>query len=217
METKPPDELQRRRHHARCGSPRARDLPRTQRLTTSSCGLCGKASLDAVRASSVWSVAHDDTRVGRDVLATLPDRLREAQRVFARTGGLHSAALFSTTGALRMANEDVGQPLARSCPRPSGPPGSEARRRRSPRSGPVLGSPARCGGGVRHRPPLPAGAAGRRRRRPRSRGRAIAHRRRRSSACARWPVGGPASTPVSDGAVRRIADDRAANCGSGSW
>ena len=77
--------------------------------TTSSCGLCGKASLDAVRTSSVWSIADDDTRVGRDVLATLPDRLREAQRVFDRTGGLHAAALFSATGALLRANEDVGR------------------------------------------------------------------------------------------------------------
>jgi FdhD protein len=77
--------------------------------TTSSCGLCGKASLDAVRTSSVWSIADDDTRVGREVLATLPDRLREAQRVFDRTGGLHAAALFSATGALLRANEDVGR------------------------------------------------------------------------------------------------------------
>ena len=83
--------------------------------TTSSCGLCGKASLDAVRTTARWSI--DDTdggsvppvRLGTELLACLPDRLRAAQRVFDRTGGLHAAALFSEDGELLDIREDVGR------------------------------------------------------------------------------------------------------------
>jgi len=77
--------------------------------TTSSCGLCGKASLDAVRTSSAWSVADDPLRVTPELLAALPVRLREAQRVFDSTGGLHAAGLFSATGELLCLREDVGR------------------------------------------------------------------------------------------------------------
>jgi len=77
--------------------------------TTSACGLCGKASLDAVRMSAHWSVAQDPLRVTPQLLATLPETLREAQRVFASTGGLHAAGLFSATGDLRVVREDVGR------------------------------------------------------------------------------------------------------------
>lgn len=77
--------------------------------TTSSCGLCGKASLEAVRTASTWSVADDPLRLTPAVLAALPDRLREAQRVFDRTGGLHAAALFSAEGDLVVVREDVGR------------------------------------------------------------------------------------------------------------
>ncbi|MGW5862934.1 formate dehydrogenase accessory sulfurtransferase FdhD [Streptomyces sp. NPDC055239] len=83
--------------------------------TTSSCGLCGKASLDAVRTTARWAI--DDTdggttppvRLGTELLACLPDRLRAAQRVFDRTGGLHGAALFSEDGELLDIREDVGR------------------------------------------------------------------------------------------------------------
>ncbi|MFC8661760.1 MULTISPECIES: formate dehydrogenase accessory sulfurtransferase FdhD [Streptomyces] len=83
--------------------------------TTSSCGLCGKASLDAVRTTARWSI--DDTagdtappvRLGPELLASLPDRLRAAQRVFDRTGGLHAAALFTEDGELVDIREDVGR------------------------------------------------------------------------------------------------------------
>ncbi|MEU3737403.1 formate dehydrogenase accessory sulfurtransferase FdhD [Streptomyces sp. NPDC032198] len=83
--------------------------------TTSSCGLCGKASLDAVRTTARWAI--DDTdggdtppvRLGTELLAGLPDRLRAAQRVFDRTGGLHAAALFSEDGELLDIREDVGR------------------------------------------------------------------------------------------------------------
>jgi FdhD protein len=78
--------------------------------TSSSCGLCGKASLDAVRTTARFPI--DDTppvRVEPELLAALPDRLRAAQRVFDRTGGLHAAALFSPEGELLDVREDVGR------------------------------------------------------------------------------------------------------------
>ncbi|MFF4405979.1 formate dehydrogenase accessory sulfurtransferase FdhD [Streptomyces sp. NPDC001262] len=79
--------------------------------TTSSCGLCGKASLDAVRTTARWPVTDGPSplRLAPELLAELPGRLREAQRVFDRTGGLHAAALFSPEGELLDAREDVGR------------------------------------------------------------------------------------------------------------
>lgn len=77
--------------------------------TTSSCGLCGKASLDAVRTTAAWSVRDDPVRLDPAVLVELPDRLRAAQRVFDRTGGLHAAGLFSEDGSLLCLREDVGR------------------------------------------------------------------------------------------------------------
>lgn len=77
--------------------------------TSSSCGLCGKASLDAVRSASTWSVADDPLRISVDTLAALPGRIRDAQKVFDRTGGLHAAALFSAAGELLVIREDVGR------------------------------------------------------------------------------------------------------------
>ncbi|TYL51712.1 formate dehydrogenase accessory sulfurtransferase FdhD [Nocardioides sp. BGMRC 2183] len=77
--------------------------------TTSSCGMCGKASLDAVRSATSWPVADDPLTITPELLAQLPERLRRAQRVFDRTGGLHAAALFSETGELLVVREDVGR------------------------------------------------------------------------------------------------------------
>ncbi|MER6995634.1 formate dehydrogenase accessory sulfurtransferase FdhD [Streptomyces sp. NPDC000410] len=78
--------------------------------TTSSCGLCGKASLDAVRTATRFPIADTPrVRVEPALLSRLPDRLREAQRVFDRTGGLHAAALFSEDGELLDVREDVGR------------------------------------------------------------------------------------------------------------
>jgi FdhD protein len=77
--------------------------------TTSSCGLCGKASLDAVRTSAAWEVRDDPLRTSTETLALLPDRLRDAQRVFERTGGLHAAGLFTADGELLGLREDVGR------------------------------------------------------------------------------------------------------------
>jgi FdhD protein len=78
--------------------------------TSSSCGLCGKASLDAVRTATRLPLAADGTpRLTPELLATLPERLRAAQAVFDRTGGLHAAALFSAEGELLDIREDVGR------------------------------------------------------------------------------------------------------------
>ncbi|MHB2027800.1 MAG: formate dehydrogenase accessory sulfurtransferase FdhD [Acidimicrobiales bacterium] len=79
-------------------------------FTTSSCGLCGKASIDAVRTNSRFRVDDDPLAVTTTMLVSLPDRLRKAQKVFEKTGGLHAAALFDgATGALLALREDVGR------------------------------------------------------------------------------------------------------------
>jgi FdhD protein len=78
--------------------------------TTSSCGVCGKAGIDAVRTVSSYEVVGDDVRVDAELLTTLPDRLREHQVVFDKTGGLHAAGLFdAATGDLLVLREDVGR------------------------------------------------------------------------------------------------------------
>ncbi|MEL4318706.1 formate dehydrogenase accessory sulfurtransferase FdhD [Leifsonia sp. YIM 134122] len=78
--------------------------------TTSSCGLCGKSSIDAVRTSSQHAVSHDDLVVDPAVLVSLPEQLRAAQAVFEKTGGLHAAALFDgRTGRMLALREDVGR------------------------------------------------------------------------------------------------------------
>jgi FdhD protein len=78
--------------------------------TTSSCGLCGKASIDTVRTRSAFGVADDATTVREDLLSAFPDELRARQAVFDKTGGLHAAALFDmTTGELLVVREDIGR------------------------------------------------------------------------------------------------------------
>jgi FdhD protein len=77
--------------------------------TTSSCGVCGKASIDAVRTRSRFPVAGDQLTVTAATLSTLPDRLRARQRIFERTGGLHAAGLFTPAGDLVVMREDVGR------------------------------------------------------------------------------------------------------------
>jgi len=78
-------------------------------VTTSACGLCGKTSIDTVRARSSFDVRDDSVTVTPSLLASLPDRLRVAQRVFDRTGGLHAAGLFTADGELVCLREDVGR------------------------------------------------------------------------------------------------------------
>ncbi len=86
--------------------------PSLERLfyTTSSCGLCGKASIDAVRTQSVYDVRDDGLRIEAELLTSFPDKLRVEQAVFEKTGGLHAAALFDgATGEMLVLREDVGR------------------------------------------------------------------------------------------------------------
>jgi FdhD protein len=79
-------------------------------FTTSSCGLCGKASIDAVRTLSAHTVSEDPLRITDENLVTFPEKLRAAQEVFEKTGGLHAAALFDgVTGEMLVLREDVGR------------------------------------------------------------------------------------------------------------
>src|SRR4051812_6560659 len=77
--------------------------------TTSSCGVCGKASIDAIRTRSRYDVAADPVRLPLATLLALPDRLRGEQELFDRTGGLHAAGLFTAAGDLVALREDVGR------------------------------------------------------------------------------------------------------------
>ncbi|HEX3964445.1 MAG TPA: formate dehydrogenase accessory sulfurtransferase FdhD [Trebonia sp.] len=78
-------------------------------MTTSACGVCGKTSIQDICAAPHAALAADQARFDPAVLACLPDRLRDAQRVFARTGGLHAAGLFTAAGELMAVREDVGR------------------------------------------------------------------------------------------------------------
>lgn len=84
------------------------DVTRTF-YTTSSCGVCGKASLQAVSQVSRFAPGGDPATVAADTLKAMPDQLRRAQKVFARTGGLHAAALFGVDGAMLAVREDIGR------------------------------------------------------------------------------------------------------------
>ncbi|MFC3896268.1 formate dehydrogenase accessory sulfurtransferase FdhD [Lentzea rhizosphaerae] len=76
--------------------------------TTSSCGVCGKAALDAVKLKTRHSPALDPVQVTPEALTGFPDALRERQKVFESTGGLHAAGLF-VNGELLVVREDVGR------------------------------------------------------------------------------------------------------------
>jgi len=75
---------------------------------TSSCGVCGKASLEALRTFGVATVGISP-RIKASVIQSLPDRLRAAQSVFQQTGGLHASGLFTPDGDLLTMREDVGR------------------------------------------------------------------------------------------------------------
>jgi FdhD protein len=77
--------------------------------TSSSCGICGKASIDAVRTQTRYAVGEDPVGPTPAVLAGMPDTLRGHQKVFDRTGGLHAAGLFTADGELQAMREDVGR------------------------------------------------------------------------------------------------------------
>jgi len=76
--------------------------------TTSSCGVCGKASLLALRTLCPLP-QHDSFTIHLDVLSSLPQQLQAVQAVFKQTGGLHAASLFSADGQLHSVREDVGR------------------------------------------------------------------------------------------------------------
>jgi len=86
------------------------DLAATKRnfFAASSCGICGKASIDSVRSRGVRAV-NPDFRMTPEILCRLPETLRASQEVFSRTGGLHAAALFDRDGALLVEREDIGR------------------------------------------------------------------------------------------------------------
>ena len=79
------------------------------RQVSSACGICGTSSIDAVLASGSHSVADDGVTVSGATVVALPERLRSAQRLFDRTGGLHAAGLFTAEGELVVLREDVGR------------------------------------------------------------------------------------------------------------
>ena len=87
------------------------DLGRLQRhfYTTSSCGVCGKTSLDALRAAGATAVPVNGASFSKQMLSTLPGHLRAAQRTFEETGGLHAAAAFDQAGELVVLREDIGR------------------------------------------------------------------------------------------------------------
>jgi FdhD protein len=85
-----------------------RKLESSRRLwSNSSCGLCGKATLDAIHQSC--RTIDSSISVGYDVVCTLPSRLQQAQLNFERTGGIHAAALFDAIGNLLLLREDLGR------------------------------------------------------------------------------------------------------------
>jgi len=77
--------------------------------TSSSCGICGTASIEAVHKAAHFGRLDDDRTYSAALLGTLPDRLRDQQKVFDRTGGVHAAGLFNTDGELLCLREDVGR------------------------------------------------------------------------------------------------------------
>lgn len=86
------------------------DIQKLQRhfYTTSSCGVCGKASLEALESQEFQTI-QSNLKVGRETVYRLPNLLRNQQDVFSRTGGIHAAGLFDADGNLVSIREDVGR------------------------------------------------------------------------------------------------------------
>ncbi|HWL02550.1 MAG TPA: formate dehydrogenase accessory sulfurtransferase FdhD [Microbacteriaceae bacterium] len=78
-------------------------------VMTSACGICGTESIDAIEKQARWELDSDDMVVAATMIATLPDRLREAQTLFDSTGGVHAAGLFTAAGDMLCVREDVGR------------------------------------------------------------------------------------------------------------
>lgn len=87
------------------------DLHNTERnfYTTSSCGVCGKASIGAIRTVRTFDNMESDNSVSVEMLYKLPEILSHYQHVFTATGGLHASALFNSSGELLLSREDVGR------------------------------------------------------------------------------------------------------------
>ncbi len=83
------------------------DRARRLLLTSSSCGLCGKGSIEAIHGR--FPPVESDARVTADVLRSLPETLRRSQTSFGETGGLHAAGVFDLSGTLLLAREDIGR------------------------------------------------------------------------------------------------------------
>jgi FdhD protein len=111
---------------------------RTEAMT-SACGVCGSASIDAVRTSSRYAVRDDPLIVAPEVVAGLPEALRARQPVFDRTGGVHAAGLATGSGELLVVREDVGRHNA-----VDKAVGAAARERELPLAGTVLVVSARA-------------------------------------------------------------------------
>jgi FdhD protein len=77
--------------------------------TTSSCGVCGKASLDALRVTGLSSLAAQQTLFSAQTLIDMPAKVRELQPLFSKTGGLHAAAIFGSDSEIAIVMEDVGR------------------------------------------------------------------------------------------------------------
>jgi FdhD protein len=87
------------------------DVDRLERhfYTTSSCGVCGKASLEAVAVHGRYAIAESTFAIEGSVLETLPDRLLKEQSVFGKTGGIHASGLIDAHGSILCVREDVGR------------------------------------------------------------------------------------------------------------
>ncbi len=85
------------------------DLLSRHFYVSSSCGVCGKTSLEAVRVAAHLPIPPDRPRLSPAGIAAIPDRLREGQALFSETGGLHAAGLFDSEGERRSVREDVGR------------------------------------------------------------------------------------------------------------
>jgi FdhD protein len=87
------------------------ELKNTERnfYTTSSCGVCGKSSIDAIKTTSVFAPSEDAIYLDPEVIYSLPDKLRLQQEIFDSTGGLHASALFDLDGNFITLREDVGR------------------------------------------------------------------------------------------------------------
>jgi FdhD protein len=77
--------------------------------TTSSCGVCGKSGIDAIKTVSMYAQQEDAMKVNAAVFYSLPTALKKEQELFATTGGLHASSLFDVDGNLLLLREDVGR------------------------------------------------------------------------------------------------------------